>query len=339
MNTLKKTVVREAVFQTLLLAVVFLFYVSDRSHGHSYPEVKAYDIPFFLNYAVAAMLINYVLLPKFLYRKKYLWFLTSLAAILALVIVVEEEVLEQIYFPTTRGSRFPGVFVNLVGALPTITILTGFKFAWDALYQRRQLEELKMTVKESEMQFLKSQINPHFLFNNLNNLYAYALEKSDKTPDIILGLSGVLRYMLYECREEYVPIRKEIEQLKNFIKISQLQIEDRGEIRLEVGEIYPEYRIAPLVLMVFVENAVKHSASSMSEGIRIDIRVEMREEEMHFVCNNTYSEQSTIENLSSGIGLSNVRKRLELIYPGAYSLDTRSDGSEYRVLLRVKLSR
>ncbi len=324
----------EVVFQLVLLAVVFIFY----SYNRKNPQIEEWQVVFFLNYAIAACFINYWLLPRFLYRKKYGQFSLYTLLVIGMIIFIEEGILEQIYFPDTRGLRFPGVFFNLVGTMPTIAILAGFKFAWDALTKQRQVEQLQSTVKESELQFLKSQINPHFLFNNLNNLYAYALEQSPKTPEIILELSGVLRYMLYECQEEYVSLNKEIAQLKNFVNLSRMQFEDRGEIRFSGSEIEGNYRVAPLILPVFIENACKHSLSSQSDNIRIHIELSMKQEgQLHFKCENSFSPQSNTTSLSRGIGLENVRKRLSLLYPNSHKLEIHVDEDMYRVSLLLDL--
>ena len=326
---------REIIFQVVLHLVVFIFFTYDREN----PQLKVYDVWYFLSYALAAFGINYLLLPRFFYKKKYLPFIIYVALIIAAVILVEELVIEQIYFPDTRAKRFPGVFYTMLGILPVIAILSGFKFGWDALGKQREVEDLKLAVQESELQFLKSQINPHFLFNNLNNLYAYAIENSPKTPEIILELSGVLRYMLYECREKYVPLTKEITQLENFINLNELQIEDRGKVHFKANNIKEGYRIAPLILIVFIENAFKHSTASQSKDILIEVDVSLEDKGvLTFNCKNSFKPQTNTDNLANGIGLQNVQKRLELLYPEAYNLELDNDGSFYVVRLTMDLT-
>ena len=330
----------EIIFQVVLLSVVFMFYAFNREGGRVNLEIDEPEVMFFLSYAAAAMVINYFLLHKFLYVGKYWQFALGVAILIGLVIFTEECVIEQIYYPDTRGASFPGILNNLLGAMPTITILAGFKFAWDALTKQRQVEELKMAVKESELQYLKSQVNPHFLFNNLNNLYAYALEQSPKTTEIILELSEVLRYMLYECKEKYVPLVREVEQLGYLVNLSRLQLEDRGTVSFNVGELPAGYQIAPLLLPVFVENAFKHSMSSQTEQIEIRINISMDDSgQLHFVCENTYSAQSNTGGIEGGIGLENVMKRLELLYPGAHQLDIDEGVDQFKVSLRLKLNK
>ncbi len=264
---------REVLFQLVLHGVVFIFYSYDRRN----PRIESYQVVFFLTYTAAAFVINYYLLPRFLYRKKPLQFIVYVIAVIAVVIFLEEVVIEQIYFPDTRGQRFLGVFFSLWGVLPVITVLSGFKFAWDALVKQGEVDVLKATIQESELQFLKSQINPHFLFNNLNNLYSYAIAQSPKTPTIILELSSVLRYMLYECKEEYVPLAKELEQLKNFTQLSELQIEERGTVAFTTPLNQDNFKIAPLILIVFIENAFKHSQAGQSDNILIEMDLSMVE--------------------------------------------------------------
>jgi len=324
----------EYIFLTIVIVVVFIFYSFDRRH----PGINPLQIIFFLNFVAGALIISYILLPRYFYTKKYFQFVLYFALVIALVIFVEEGILEQIYYPDTRGKRFMGVFFNLLGCLPSITIICAFKFAWDLLEKQSEVENLKSTIKESELQFLKSQINPHFLFNNLNNIYALSIENSPKTSEMILELSAFLRYMLYECKARYVPLKREIDQLNNFIHLSQMQIEGRGTVEVDIEDIRPGYQIAPLILMVFVENAFKHSSSSQTDQILIQIKIWMTEYgKLHFQCKNNYLDQTNVPSLSEGIGLENVKKRLQLIYPNAHKLNIQSSEGLYEVDLVIEL--
>ncbi len=325
-SELKKITLKEIIFQIVLNVIVFVFFAFDRRH----PEIELFKIYFYLNYAIPALIINYVLLPKYLYKGKHIGFILYSLVLIGIIIFIEEAVLEQIYYPDTRGRKFLGIFHNLMGTMPTLTVLVGFKFAWDALTNRKKMEELKSSAKESELQFLKSQINPHFLFNNLNNLYAYAVEQSPKTPEIILELSAVLRYMLYDCKADFVSLENEIKQIKSYISLSELQIEDRGKVIFKTNNISNTKCIAPLILIVFIENAFKHSSSSQSDAIEIDIVLEELENgTLKFHCKNTYRNQSNITSLDGGIGLENVQKRLELLYPNAHDLKIETIDNEY----------
>lgn len=324
----------ELFFQLVLHLAAFLFYAYDRNTS----EIPAYTYAFFFTYAVAAFFINYYLLGKYLYSKKYRQFAVGVLLTVAAIILAEELILEPIYFPDTRAQSFPGLVRTLIPIIPVITILVGFKFGWDALAKQNEVENLRLAAKESELGFLKSQINPHFLFNNLNNLYAYAIENSPKTPEIILELSAVLRYMLYDCQGKYVPLRKELQHLENFVKLSSMQIEDRGSVAYDMPEIEGSYQIAPLILVVFIENAFKHSTASQSGEIHIQLGVAVDSAGvLKFNCRNTYRTQSNTTSLSKGIGLENVRKRLELLYPNQHQLEIKQDDNSYEVNLQLQL--
>lgn len=326
---------KEIIFQVLLHIVLFLFFTFDKNE----PQIQEFKVMAFLNYAIGAFLINYVLLPRFFYKKKYVEFFLFVIVVVTAIIGVEELVLERIYYPDTRGTRFPGVIYSLLDVMPVITILAGFKFAWDASTKQREVEQLRTSVKESELQFLKSQINPHFLFNNLNNLYSYAMVQSPKTPSIILELSSVLRYMLYDCQEKFVALSKEVEHLKNFTKLNELQIEERGKVTFNSGTIKSGYRIAPLILTVFVENAFKHSTASQSKDISIAIDINTKDDGMlHFECVNSFQPVGNTDSLSKGIGLQNVKKRLDILYPNAHELEIKESGNQYSVNLKMLLT-
>lgn len=327
---------KELFFQVVLHVLVLLFYSFDREN----PGITFDQVIFFMVYAIAAAFITYFLMPRLLYRKKY-WQFVGMVVLVLFVVILAEELLEVVFYPGTKRARIvPGIYFAIFDVLPIIAILAGFKFAWDAITSQNEVEKLKTTAQESELQFLKSQINPHFLFNNLNNLYSYAIDNSSKTPRIILELSSVLRYMLYDCKEKFVPLSKEIEHLKNFTQLSELQIEDRGTVEFSTEIIGSGYRIAPLILTVFVENAFKHSTASQSEDIFIRVDIKVSENGiLDFECTNSFRRETNTDDLSKGIGLQNVIKRLKLIYPSAHNLSIEETDTLYSVRLNIQLKK
>jgi LytS/YehU family sensor histidine kinase len=223
-----------------------------------------------------------------------------------------------------------------------LIVTTLIKLSVDWFYfNSNENRELKIKNQEiqSQLSSLRSQINPHFLFNNLNNLYSYAIELSPKTPAIILELSSVLRYMLYECKERFVPLSKEIEQLEHFTQLNQLQIEERGKVSFTATAIKPGYQIAPLILLVFIENAFKHSQSGQSSNIRIDVEIKMEGDTLYFNCKNNFQPITETENLTKGIGLDNVKKRLQLLYPKAHELIIKETSNQFEVSLKMELQK
>jgi len=330
----------ELLFQILIGLMAFYFYVIENERGQIVFNLEPFQIVFFLNYYLVSILIGYVLLPKFFYTKEYLKF--SLFTLLTLLpmLFLEEYVLDVFFFPTTREPEFLGALSNIGNALPILIFLVGIKIARDAMLRQKELERLQVMIKESELNFLNSQINPHFLFNNLNNLYSLVVEKSDKAPEVILGLSGILRYMLYECKEPTVPLEKEIHHLKYFAQLYELQIEGRGEINFNTKNIDTDLQITPLILNVFLENAFKHSQAGLSEEIKIDVYAFVNSKnELEFTCVNNFRRPEIGMVERNGIGLTNVKKRLELTYGNNYSLHLNEEAGQFIVELKIPLSK
>jgi len=330
-NNQRKT--KELLYQIVVHLLVFTTYAVTRRET----SITPFEIVSFANYAVTAFFINYFVLPRYYKNKKTFQLLLIIIFSLFACILIEEVVLEPIFFPADRGANVK-LFWTIITVLPRLSLLVVFKLAWDMIFIRRELEKVKSIAEQNELHFLQTQINPHFLFNNLNNIYSFALEGSPKTPEIILGLSDMMRYVLYECKEDYMLLTKELKQLENFIKLNELQIEDRGQVTFESTGENERYKIAPLILIVFVENAFKHSVSSLSEGIYISIKTKITSDnKLLFTCENNYSESTNTDSLSHGIGLENVHKRLELIYGDNYELDYSAENSKYIVTLKMPL--
>jgi LytS/YehU family sensor histidine kinase len=326
---------KEIAFQLIFHVVVFIFYSFERNQS----GIETYKYAYFINYALAAAIINYLCLPIFYKRKNLIAFVGMVIIAILGSALIEEFILEKIFFSGQRAASIKLIWA-LIDIIPVVAILFGVKLGWDAVMKQNQVDKLEEVVKESQLQFLRSQINPHFLFNNLNNLYSYSLEGSAKTPELILELSGLLRYMLYECKEAYVSLSKEIEQLRNFINLNELQIEDRGNVKFIVEDFDESYRIAPLIMIVFVENAFKHSLNSLSNNIEIEIKVKFLDNgQLFFSCVNNYGETSNNVNFAQGIGLENVKKRLDLIYPNAYKLTINQENEMYSVCLSIDLKK
>ena len=325
---------KEILYQAIFLMALFFLYSFDKYS----PKIELYKVIFFLHYALVAMIISYLFLPLFFYTKKYITLCIISIFILAYLYIMEEYVLEKIFFTNKRAQHISNIFFTLLDIVPMVLAMVSFKLAWDANKKQREVERLQSSVQESELRFLKSQINPHFLFNNLNNLYSYAIENSPKTPSIILELSTVLRYMLYDCKEDYVPLSKEIEHLKHFTALNELQIENRGKVTFSVNAITNNFEIAPLILMVFIENAFKHSTASQSNDILIDIVIDVTDEgTLNFKCKNSFLPNANNQSLSKGIGLKNVKKRLNLLYPNKHGLKITDTNNLYDVNLTLEL--
>lgn len=177
--------------------------------------------------------------------------------------------------------------------------------------------ERKQAVLQAELNFLKGQLHPHFLFNALNNLYALSLDNSPKAPGIILGLSNILRYVLYECSADQVLLKRDIEVFNDYIKLEQIRYEDRLELNVNISNHAGYCKIAPLLMLPLVENAFKHGAAETVDAPWINIELYVSPAELILKISNSKPEHRMIQDKVTigNIGLSNVQKRLELLYP------------------------
>lgn len=212
----------------------------------------------------------------------------------------------------TNISEF--VFKSLYLLYPTFLLLV-FK-----LYvEKQQLLNLNEQKKTAELAALKNQLNPHFLFNTLNNLYALTLKKSDDAPKVIQKLSEILDYILYRCNDEFVSLNKEIELIESYLSLEKIRYADRVKISFS-KKVTGEEKIAPLLLLTFVENAFKHGVSNEINQASINIGIEKHKEQLVFKVENSKPKETDIGIEKESIGLKNIKKQLELLYPKAYDL-------------------
>ncbi|MCP9234909.1 sensor histidine kinase [Lewinella sp. JB7] len=215
------------------------------------------------------------------------------------------------------------------------------KIMTDWIAENRKKQEVENETMQSELRFLKSQINPHFLFNTLNSLYALTLKKSDKAPDIVIKLSEMMRYMLYECNEPQVPLRKEINYLRNYLDLERLRQREGIDITLEVKGQVVDQQIAPLLLIPFLENSFKHGINAAIRGGFVHAILQVEVKSIRFDLENSKGtvlpRSPDTARPSGGIGLVNVRRRLELLYPDRHQLDITETPSTYAIHLTLQL--
>lgn len=330
---------------TLLLWIVYLvipYLVIPERYEYS---LAPSELAIKASYLVLALFNNYVLIPRYLHKSRYGLFSIFILVVVVIGALFEEGVLEYLFFPDTRGAQFTlrGIqwAASKVGF--ALILFSAFKLIWDYQQKQKQINELEKEKIESELKFLKSQINPHVLFNNLNNIYSYALEKSEKVPEMLLKLSEIMRYMLNEGDSQFVQLNKEISYLEDFIELQKLRLEGRGNVSLDVSGNPENYRIAPMLLVAFVENSFKHSMQSEVDNIEIAISIAIENSTLTFVSRNTFSEDGgpALNNHSgreTGIGLQNVKKRLQLIYRDKYELEISKENNFFVVQLSLDLS-
>ncbi|MGH1437510.1 MAG: sensor histidine kinase [Lewinella sp.] len=325
------------VFWVALFA--FLLYFDDS--GLSTPDRWLNEFINLLFYALIVYFNLFYLIPNYLTKKR---FLTYLLLLLAVTLILTPLRVIFLYF---RFSGFPQLQNTLLGNLDLYFLLTFtigggstiLQIVTDWFKQLREKQELETQTMQSELRFLKSQINPHFLFNTLNNLYALTLKKSDKAPDIVIKLSEMMRYMLYECNEKRVPLYKEVNYLKNYLDLEQLRQHDNIRINFNVDGHVSDQQIAPLLFIPFLENSFKHGLNTQLKDGFVDIHLQVEQKSVDFKIEN--SKGQTIANPdnrpSGGIGLVNVRRRLNLLYPDHYQLRVSNTPNTFAVHLTIEL--
>ncbi len=199
--------------------------------------------------------------------------------------------------------------------------------------------ELENRQLSSELRFLKAQVNPHFLFNTLNNLYYLAVNQSERTPEVIAQLSGMMRYMIHESNEETVLLSREVAYIENYLDLEKLRLNEEVPITFEVHGSIEGARITPLILITFLENAFKHGiGNAAGSNSWITIRLRLEDGTLRYaVANSVIAATDKTVREASGIGLTNVRRRLDLSYPGRYELNVKEDPDRYRVELTIHL--
>lgn len=344
-NRFNKSILRNLIFWLIMFSYLFSSYWYRDSNKWYLVEYIGFKVA--LQFLLS-LIILYFLMPKLLHKKKNTLFVLAtlffVYVIQTLYSIVRIHYF-QAYYPEIYEKRPPYILwdrmTSFVAFLSNITwvvfpsiILIAIKYYSD----QKDIVALKEQKKSTELNLLKNQLNPHFLFNTLNNLYALALKKSDKTPEVIAKLSEILDYMLYQCKDNYVSIKKEIELLENYIALEKVRYGNRVAVVFEKN-IQNNVNIAPLILLTFVENAFKHGVSQeLNTGV-IELYVSTTEKEIIFKLKNSKPKtaiETTVGDKKS-IGMQNTEKQLDLLYPNSYQLEVNDSALAYTLVLKLQL--
>jgi len=286
----------------------------------------------------------YWLLPSLGRRNAIIYYLIPLLLVAAFFTWVNMQL-----FDHWSAKLFPGFFfisyykwweiALFFFVFISVTALLKLSKSWFVVnrLQRQLLETDKQRV-QAELKALKAQINPHFFFNTLNNIYSMSLDKDERLPGTVLQLSELMRYFLYESREDLVPLSKEIHVLKDYIALQKIRSDEKLEIKTEIEEDAGHHKIAPLLLIIFVENAFKHGAKGSTGNAFINIKLTIVQNTINFrVENNKGVVDETSTEDRGGVGLDNVKRRLELIYPQRHKLLIENSEQIFLVQLQLQL--
>ncbi|MGL1888175.1 MAG: sensor histidine kinase [Reichenbachiella sp.] len=291
----------------------------------------------------------YWLMPR-LIPKSVGWFIISLTfstlvtALIKIVlnfILVTTDIYPESHAEETSLFDFNYVLAAFIGEIYVVGIAIAIKATGDWIEYKNKASELVKINLETELSFLKSQIQPHFFFNTLNNLYSLTLDKSDKAPYTVLKLSELMSYVIYDAKQKRVPLINEIKHIQNYLDLEMLRYGDRLEIDLGISGDIEGKVIPPVLLLPFIENSFKHGTKVDSETIPIDILIEVTAEELTFTCKNLKSDENELdnglENYKNGVGLENTKRRLNLVYPDSHYLEVIEDDKTYKTILKTPI--
>ena len=285
----------------------------------------------------------YYLLPAFLLMRKYLAFALLFLVSASLAIVMQRVLLYYVIYPNLFPEHLSGTgsfwninpfysFLNIYSVVAVFAAFRLLKF-W---YRNQQVKaELESKNKTSELALLRTQLNPHFLFNTLNNIDALIMTNPPKASDAVIKLSEIMRFMLYDTGSDAIPVDKEVNYLKSYISLQQIRLKDPGFVRLTVTGDFSGKSIAPVLFIPFVENAFKHGLKYVDPP-GITIMLDCRQESVTFEVRNRVDPDIEInKDGMPGVGLANTRRRLELLYPARHELRVFQENSEYVSRLKI----
>ncbi len=293
--------------------------------------------------AAIAYLNYFYFLPRFLKHKNLGRYLLEFIVPLVLTIVFHIYI-KRVIYGGDENSRAGFLYttrfiVQHSTSVVFIVIFIGMlRFAEDWFQLEARKKEIENEKLTAELRFLKAQINPHFLFNTLNNLYYLAFTQSPNTTVVIDKLSQMMRYMIYDSNHPKVPLKKEIEYMENYISLEQLRLDNQVPISLEVEGDTAPVMIEPFLFITFLENAFKHGVSSNAENAWVKAQIEVEGNRCCYTVENSRLAQKENHEGKSGIGLQNLRRRLELSYPDRHTLEVHETAQKYRVQLTLELS-
>lgn len=318
---------------------------------------------FYALYLFLFYLNHQVLLPRLYLQKKYVLYFSIIIALLVGVAALQpfdkivkgqretipdrhpQQFPSDQNFPRPPHRRPPGYIgpkpqhIDIVGivlflAVWAVSMVLSLFRQWQQTEQRAVQAELERT--NAELSFLKAQVNPHFLFNTLNNIYSLAVEKSDRAPVAVMKLSNIMRYVTDEAKHDFVPLASEVACISDYIALQQLRLTEKTKVRFTTSGAFDQLQIAPLLLMPFVENVFKYGVSAHQPSV-IVIALQVMENTLHFFCSNPII-KTTIGQPRAGIGIENTKARLQHLYPKEHTLDFGTENEQFHVQLIIKLS-
>ncbi len=295
---------------------------------------------------ILSYFVLYYLMPKYILKRKYGLFVLYLSLLLIAVYFIRTGLtyylVSKDIWPEAFGhqkaftlSHFTTVFF---GEIYVVAFVGGIKLMADWLYEREQINQLKQAKLDTEIKLLKSQIRPHFFFNILNNLYALTLEKSDLAPGLVLKLSEIMEFVIYDSQKNYVYLSDEIRYIKNYIGLEKIRFGNRIRSKIDIQESLLNVKLPPLLFLPFVENSFKHGLKNNPDFFIEIIFKHKDQNKLYFsITNNHKKNFQNKDTKPHGLGLKNVKKRLNILYPDNHELIIFSSDQIYKVELTIPI--
>jgi len=299
----------------------------------------------FFGFAALAYFNLYILIPLFFITRKYIRYAASLLLSILLSALLFQSILHALLFTKEHDHGQSDLYMFLlISFFNLILIITTTFFHFLRRWKKLQDVELKWQEKEKEhisakLEILKAQINPHFLFNSLNNIYSLTLDNNPKAPEVVLKLSDLLSYVLYDCRVNKLALSKELDFIATYLELEKSRFESSIKVSLDISGNKNNAVIAPLLFIPFVENAFKHGGMTGSDTPFINLSITITDEQIiRMKCINSIDTDVHLTSANSGVGIENVRKRLMLIYPDQHTLDIHQNDHIFEVTLTICLT-
>jgi len=314
----------------------YLFILLNSSRGLAFQMIFTYTL-------------LYILTPKYLLGGKYPSFLIAAFLLVIVIIILFTYVGKYTNRPICSLFDLPakklntGYFLkcgsdNFLFNAPTVAgIALSVKLLKRWWLKQNESQQLIIAKSKAELQLLKAQVHPHFLFNTLNNIYSLTLSASPKAPEMVKKLSGLLHYIIYECNQPQVTLEKEYKMLQDYMALEKIRYGEQMDMTIDIRGNYSDKTIAPLLLIPLVENSFKHGTSKMLSKPWVNLNIIIENDTLYFMLNNSKPDEYINTNGKNGIGLINVQKRLQLLYPGRYEFKTSSEPGHFNLLLEMDL--
>jgi two-component system, LytTR family, sensor kinase len=274
-----------------------------------------------------------ILIPRLIYKRKYIIFILTQAALFSVIMLIHGFFFD-LMIPVKKFNFFSSSSHNIITFLFTVIISIAYKTTADRVKSEKEANERKQENLKTELSFLRSQISPHFLFNVMNNIAAMVRLKSDELEPTVHKLSSLMQYMLYETDEERVLLKSEIEYLQSYIDLQRQRFSEKLTLHVSLDVKEDWYTIEPMLLIPFVENAFKHG-TGLLQNPEIEIELKAENGRLDFMVKNKFIETETTKDKTSGIGLANVKRRLELLYGGRHQLLVNKSDGRFTVSLQI----